>query len=104
MAYCVELIETAVAGPGQVGRQNPDGTVTMIRHVLGAMESPASGECTGLVALTASEFQHLNHNPFNLSNEDGILIAAAVSAVWIAAWCWKALIRTLNSDGDPQSE
>lgn len=67
--------------------------------------SPVTAEpCTGLVVLTPAEYAHVSSNPFNLSNEDGVLIAGAVATVWIAAWCFKALIRTLNSDGDPQPE
>lgn len=44
----------------------------------------------------------VNLAPFAMSAEDGALIAAAIIAVWSAAWGFRALIETLRDrkDGD----
>lgn len=52
--------------------------------------------CSGVVLLQPAD---VPPNPFVLSEAEGALTAAAVGAVWAAAWCWKALARTLNTDG-----
>lgn len=65
-----------------------------------AVLSPVTAEpCTGLVVLTPAEYAHLSSSPFNLSIEDGFLVAGAVAAAWIGAWCWRALYRVLSDDG-----
>ncbi|HSX64201.1 MAG TPA: hypothetical protein VLF15_05695 [Pseudoxanthomonas sp.] len=67
--------------------------------------SPVTAEpCTGLVVLTPSEYAHVASNPFNLSNEDGILVSAAIAGVWITAWCARALVTVLHSDGNPETD
>ena len=51
--------------------------------------------CAGVVALAPED---VAANPFALSNADGAVVAAAVAFVWLAAWAFKSLIRTLRSD------
>lgn len=61
---------------------------------------PVDGEaCTGLVVLTPAEYAHVASNPFNLSYEDGAMVAGAVASVWLLAWVFRALVRALGSDG-----
>lgn len=64
------------------------------------MASPADS-CAGLVLLQPAD---VPPNPFVLTEGEGALIAAAVGAVWAAAWGWKALARTLNTDGNSTEE
>lgn len=42
--------------------------------------------------------------PWNLSVSEGAQISAAILGVWAFAWCFRALRRALNSDGNPESE
>lgn len=49
--------------------------------------------------VTALKYLAANPSPFNLSVEDGGLVAAAVVGVWLVAWASKALITTLKNDG-----
>lgn len=66
---------------------------------------PVDGStCTGLVVLTPAEFAHMANNPFNLSLEDGAMVAAAVASVWLLAWVSRAMVLALGSDGDSRSE
>lgn len=51
--------------------------------------------------VTALKYMAANPSPFNLSVEDGGLVAAAVVGVWLVAWASKALITTLKNDGLP---
>lgn len=43
------------------------------------------------------ELQWLTYSPFGLSATDGALMATAIAGVWLAAWGWKAVTRTLNA-------
>lgn len=43
-------------------------------------------------------------DPFNLTLEEGSLIAGAVAAAWVTAWCFKAIFRALNTDGSTEKE
>ena len=70
----------------------------------GTLQVSAADPCTSFVMLTPAEYGALSANPFNLSLEDGSIVAGAVAAVWISAWCIKALILTLRSDGVPEQE
>lgn len=70
----------------------------------GALVASAADPCTGLVVLTPAEYASLADNPFHLTPEQGTLIAAAVAGVWVIAWCAKAFVRALNSDGEPTKE
>jgi hypothetical protein len=56
--------------------------------------------CTSFVALTPAEYAALSQNPFNLSPEDGALVAGAVIGVWCIAWACRALYRALATDGE----
>jgi hypothetical protein len=37
--------------------------------------------------------------PFNLSNSDGLAVSGAIAGVWLFAWCFRALVQVLHSDG-----
>lgn len=43
---------------------------------------------------------YLTASPFSLSAADGGLVAAAVAGVWMAAWAWKAIYRTLGGGSE----
>jgi hypothetical protein len=63
--------------------------------------APTSGTLTVTPALVScDELEWLKFTPVNLSAADGTAIAVAVAAVWIIAWVWRALARTLNIDGE----
>jgi hypothetical protein len=70
----------------------------------GAVVESLAAPCTGFLILTPAEYAALSHNPFNLSVEDGALVGGAITAIWAAAWCWRALARTLRSDGEAVEE
>jgi hypothetical protein len=57
-------------------------------------------QCTGLVVLTPEEHAHLVNNPFNLTYEQGAIVAGAVATTWLIGWSFKALIATLRNDGE----
>lgn len=41
-------------------------------------------------------------NLWSMTPEVGVAVSAAVAGVWLGAWCWKALVRTLRgSDPEP---
>ena len=67
---------------------------------VGALVVDASTPCLGLVVLTPAEYSSLLQNPFLISVSDGLLISGAVIAVWVAAWCIKAVASVLRSDGE----
>lgn len=74
-----------------------------------AYKAFASGSGGGVPQFTAQEvaalkYQAANPSPFNLSTEDGYLVAGSVLGVWVVAWCAKALVLALRSDGLSQSE
>ena len=65
-------------------------------------ELPGRGSvCSNYVALTATEFSDLqlsaSNNLFQLSADDGALIAGAVLALWAAAFGIRTLIGFLKS-------
>ena len=66
----------------------------------GQVVESTADPCTTLLLLTPAEYTALAFNPFVLSVEDGLLISGAIAAVWVAAWCWRALALTLQSDGE----
>lgn len=58
---------------------------------------PVDGStCTGLVVLTPAEYAHMASNPFNLSYQDGAIVAGAVASVWLIAWVFRAFAQTLH--------
>jgi hypothetical protein len=77
---------------------------TSLGNVLAQSPGEASGNCTTLVVLTPAEYAAFSSNPFNLSYSDGALVSSAIVAVWGAAWVFKALILTLNSDGEARND
>lgn len=77
---------------------------TVIVNVSGsevlAPAAAASEPCTSLVVLTPAEYEALSHNPFNLTPEDGALVAGAVVSVWAMAWAFRALYGVLRPEGE----
>ena len=62
----------------------------------------ASAElCTGLVAMQP---QDVPPNPLYLTTEEGAVISSAVLGVWLVAWAFKQLMRSLNTDGATEKE
>lgn len=57
---------------------------------------PVTVQCASACTVTLQ----LDVPPFNLSLEEGAVIAGAILAVWVVAWGFRVLIRTLNVDGD----
>jgi hypothetical protein len=57
-------------------------------------------QCTGLVVLTPDEYAHITNNPFNLTYEQGAIVAGAVATTWLIGWSFKALIAVLRNDGE----
>ena len=65
--------------------------------VLSDMASLADA-CSGVVLLQPAD---VPPNILAMDAETGALVSAAVASVWLGAWCFKALIRTLrDSDSD----
>lgn len=56
----------------------------------GTFPGGGGGSVTGTVSL----------KPFDLSTEDGSLVAGAIAALWLAAWAMKATRKTLNGPKD----
>jgi len=83
MAQCVAFAEAGASAPVLVASPEP---------------------CTSLVLLTPGEYAAFASNPFNLSVEDGALIASAVVSVWVVAFCVRALIRVLHDGFSVESE
>ena len=70
-----------------------------------AAEVAASGACSSLVVLSVDEFANWQSNPLNLSASDGFLMSVAIVGIWGAAFGWRALVRTLDTnDGNSTSE
>lgn len=57
--------------------------------------------CAGVVLLQSGD---VPVSPFNLSLSEGALLSAAVAAVWVTAWCIRALVRAVNVDGEFSGE
>lgn len=51
---------------------------------------------TSFLLMSPAEVQAVQWSPLNLSLEDGSVLAVAIVGVWAAAWCWRALIKTLD--------
>lgn len=51
--------------------------------------------------VAALKYLASNPSPFNLSVEDGYLVAGSIVGVWVVAWAFRALYLTLRSDGEP---
>lgn len=113
---CLDVdVPAAAAGSNTTiwaGSAEPLGDVCNRGYVVistDAYNAFTSGSGGGVSQFTAQEvaalkYQAANPSPFNLSIEDGYLVAGAVLSVWIAAWCAKALVMALRSDGLSQSE
>lgn len=82
MAQCVASQTLAVEG-GQI-------------EVLAVVPGP----CTQAVLLSPAEYSRWLDSPLNLSVEDGSQIAGAILAVWAIAWVARAIVRSLDVDGE----
>lgn len=60
-----------------------------------------SNQSVAFAGPTCDELQWLTYTPFSLSATDGALLATAVAGVWLAAWGWRAVIRTLAAGDSP---
>lgn len=82
VSQCVELI--TVTTPGGVAQ----------------VFAPSSSPCSGGIVLSQAEYDAIQASPLNLSAEDGLTLSVAIVGVWAVAWCVRALVHTLNSDGE----
>jgi len=72
-----------------------------VKLVSGALVEDTSTPCTTFVIATPAEYAAMASSPFNLSLEDGAALSALLVAVWVVAYCVRALIRTLDGyDGE----
>lgn len=55
---------------------------------------------SGYSAVVVLQPSDVPPNPFFLSPADGALVSAAVGAVWIAAFCWRAVRSALSDSVD----
>jgi hypothetical protein len=69
-------------------------TMTLHRYKNGGAPTVLSMTYAGP---SCDELEWLGYSPFGLSATDGGLMAAAIAGVWLAAWGWKAVARTLNA-------
>jgi len=70
---------------------------------LQAASAPLSS-CTTAVVLTPVEYANLAGNLWNLSAEDGAVLAVGVVACWSAAFAFRAAIRALDVDNNGEVE
>lgn len=67
------------------------------------MPDPTVITCTE--ACTVTVVHEIVLPPFQLTKEEGALIALAIGAVWMVGWAVRMLIRVLSTgDGNPSSE
>jgi hypothetical protein len=67
------------------------------------MADPVTINCSGSCAVTLEHT--FNVPPFNLTEEQGALIAAAILAIWAIGWCFRALVRTVReTDGKTSND
>ena len=62
----------------------------------GSVSVSSADPCTSFVLLTPAEYDSATSSPFNLTLDQGALIAGAVAVVWVSGWAFKALFRVLN--------
>lgn len=60
------------------------------------MADPVVIECAGTCTVTV--VHELSLPPLQLTLEEGGQIAVAIVGVWVAAWAFRMLIRTMNVD------
>ena len=66
------------------------------------MAEPVTVECTGSCIVTV--VHELTLPPLQLTPAEGAQIAIAIVAVWAVGFGFRALIRTLNIDGNQLEE
>ena len=66
------------------------------------MAEPVTIECTG--SCTVTVVHELSLPPMQLTTAEGAQIAIAIVAVWAVGFGFRAVIRTLNIDGNQLEE
>lgn len=74
-------------------------------NAAGVLQQSGNAPCPNgsLVVFTEIEFTTLVASPFNLTLNDGGLIAAAIVGVWAIGLCVRSLVRVLSSDEKTES-
>jgi hypothetical protein len=72
----------------------------IVVNATGQLETTTADPCTTLLVLTPPEYAALNASPLNLSAEDGLTLSVAIVGVWSVAWALRALVHSLNTDGE----
>lgn len=72
------------------------GSLILTKSIDGA--SPQS--LTVQTQFAACDWADFPSNPAALTPTDGALVGAAVASVWLAAWAWKAIYKTLDDTGE----
>ena len=67
------------------------------------MADPVTIECTG-GSCTVTVVHELSLPPLQLTPAEGAQIAIAIVAIWAVGFGFRALIRTLNIDGNQPEE
>jgi hypothetical protein len=73
-----------------------DGALQLQKRHDGALVS----SFTQAMAYPPCDWADFPSNPAALTPTDGALVGAAVASVWLAAWAWKAIYKTLDDTGD----
>lgn len=50
--------------------------------------------------VAALKYQAANPSPFNLSIQDGSLVAGSIAAIWALGWVLRAFVQAINTDGE----
>lgn len=66
----------------------------------GAVVESAADPCLGFVLLSPAEYSALASSPFLLSVEDGVSLSMSIVAVWVTAYCFRALYRVIRGSED----
>lgn len=69
-----------------------------------SIDGSSSTGMTVQTAFSPCSWSDYPSSPAALSPTDGAIVAGAVATVWIAAWAWKAIYRTLDDTGSDDRE
>ena len=73
--------------------------------IVGDTLAPSAADpCTGFLVLTPAEYGVVANSPFNISAEDGAVLATAIVGVWAVAWAARALWLALGDDSQAGQE
>jgi len=68
------------------------------------VDGASSSGITVSTEFPACSWSDYPSSPVALTPTDGAIVAGAVAAVWISAWAWKAIYRTLDYSGSDDRE